>query len=113
MSSYHIKNGEKKIFQFFENRYWDDDQDYLANDYFIFKVKENDLFALGYIYWAHIAIWLSGSANMVTKAEFIIDSFQEAICKELRDRKIENDPPNFGYNHTNLDVLAISWCKYP
>ena len=108
MASYHIYNGEKLDFRFFENRYWDDDQENLANDYFIFNVDKDDLFNLGYVYWAHIAIWGSGMANKEIQSKYNIHLFEKTIYKELSDLKIEDNPPNFGYDNPALNVIVMT-----
>jgi hypothetical protein len=108
MSSYYKKNGVQKSFRFFEDRNWEDTQEYLANEYFIFSINDNDLFNLGYVYWAHVSLWRSGSANKITENKYDIKSYTNLICEEFNNLNIVNNPPNFGYN-TNLDVIVEFW----
>lgn len=108
MASYNIINGIVRNFRFFEYRYWNEDQEQLANKYFIFKVDENDLFDLVFTYWAHIAIW-TGGANNEIESQYNINSFETLIYNELSNLKIEDNPPEFGYYNSSLDVLALTW----
>ena len=83
----------------------------MANEYFIFKVDENNLFDLVFTYWAHIAIW-TGSANNEIESHYNINLFETLICNELSNLKIEDNPPQFAYYNSNLDILILSW-EYP
>ena len=112
MPSYYIKNGKKKFFRFVEIRSWDESQEYYANELFKFKVNENDLLSLGFIYWAHIAIWQLGFSNEDTIKRYPIKSFEGAMNSKLGAFKIEADPPSFGYNNPNVSVDSFCW-DYP
>lgn len=111
MSSYYTKNGIKYEFRFFENPDWQEDQESEAGRYFLFKIKRNDLKTLGYTYWAHIALWKNSLANEGIESLYKIASYEDDICKELDSFKIDDAPPNFGYNSEH-DVTAKSW-DYP
>ncbi len=87
-------------------------QEFCSNDYFIFEVIEKDLKSLCYVYWAHLALWKNRYANNTINKHYKIESFEELICNELNALKLEDDPPDFGYNEPDLNVLAISW-DYP
>jgi hypothetical protein len=109
VASYNLKNGEKRYFRFHENRDWNHDQDYLANENFKFEINGDDLFNLGYIYSAHIAIWISTPVTDLIENEYNIGSYITDIYKEFSDLNIVNDPPNFGYGVTEVDVMSQYW----
>jgi hypothetical protein len=109
MASYYLDKGIKKYFRFFENRYWDDSQESIANYYFIFEVSENNLGELGYIYWAHIALWKNRFANDDINQQYKIEQFEEIICNELDELGINDDPPSFGYGEIDLGVAPFFW----
>ena len=109
MGSYNLKNGLKRYFRFIEKRHWEDDQDNIANQNFIFEINEDDLLNLGYTYWAHLAIWGSASVSDLIKKQYNIDSFISEINEELNILNIVNDPPDFGYGDAELDVMSQYW----
>jgi len=109
MPSYYLKNGKKYDFRFFEIRNWDDSQEYYANEYFKFKVNENDLLCLGFIYWAHIAMWQLDFSNKDTNKLYSLNVFKKAILSKFEELDIYPDPPNFGYDNPDLNVSAFSW----
>ena len=109
MPSYYLKNGKKLYFRFFEIRNWDDSQEYYANMYFKFKVNENDLLSLGFIYWAHIAIWKYGFSNDDINKIYPLKSFSGAIKAKFEDNKIIANPPNFGYDNSKVSVNVFCW----
>jgi hypothetical protein len=109
MSSYYLKNGKKLDFRFFEIRNWDDSQEYYANEYFKFKVNENDLLSLGFIYWAHIAIWKYGFSNEDINKSYPLNSFLTDINSKFDAHNIEANPPNFGYDNPKVSVDVFCW----
>lgn len=109
MPSYYLKNGKRLDFRFFEIRNWEESQEHYANEYFKFKVNENDLLSLGYIYWAHIAVWKSGIINEETKSVYSIGSFDKTIRSKLAELNIKTDSPNFGYDNLELNVNSFCW----
>jgi len=112
MPSYYLKEGKKFNFRFFEIRNWEDSQEYYANEYFKFKVNENDLLSLGFIYWAHIAIWKFGFSNEDVNKRYPIKLFTDSIKSKLEVYNIKADPPSFGYDNPKLNVGVFCW-DYP
>ena len=112
MSSYYLKDGKKINFRFFEIRNWEDSQEYYANEDFKFHVNENDILSLGFIYWAHIAIWQFGFCNEEINKTYPLKSFAGAIKSKFEAYNIVADPPNFGYFNPKVSVDVFCW-DYP